>query len=93
VRQALALSYEGEVRLEKTGEKVDALFRCAEDFYLAVWERLLAEYRAAGAAPPVDTARLIARSRRRAKARWPKNMLLVDNWLDILIDKVERTTA
>ncbi len=110
VRQALALSYEGEVRLEKTGEKVDALFHCAEDFYLEVWDRLLADYRAAHVdlfapddppgvihlrarptPPGLATPRLLARSRRRAKARWPKNILLVDNWVDILLDKVERT--
>ncbi len=86
VRCALALSYQGEVRLEKTAEKVDALYRSAEAFYLRVWERLLTESTATA-----DPAPLLARSRRRAKARWPKNVLLVDNWVDILLDKIERT--
>ena len=37
------------------------------------------------------TNRLIQRSRRRGIARWPKGILLTDNWVDILLDKVERT--
>ena len=38
-----------------------------------------------------STSRLMRRSRRRGMARWPKGILLVDNWVDILLDKVERT--
>jgi hypothetical protein len=37
------------------------------------------------------TKKLMSRSRRRGVARWPKGILLTDNWLDILLDKVERT--
>lgn len=116
VRRALALSYEGEVRLEKTEEKVEALYRSAEDFYLRVWKELLADYRGLNRdifhepgeddepgmiylrRSPVarsrmyeDTARLIHSSRRRAKARWPKGIMLMDNWVDVLLAKVERT--
>ena len=116
IHQALALSYEGEVRLEKTDEKVRSLYRSAESFYLQVWARLLAEHRSPGGElavqpqsepapdplffrtvarpagrPPATTRRLIERSRRRARARWPKNIVLVDNWVDILLAKVERT--
>ncbi|MHA1569982.1 MAG: hypothetical protein ACTSXZ_10965 [Alphaproteobacteria bacterium] len=116
VRKALALSYEGEVRLEKTEEKIEALYRAAEDFYLQVWAELLEEYRQNNRdifhepgeedepgiiylrRSPVarsrmfeDTRELIARSRRRAKARWPKGILLVDNWVNILLAKIERT--
>jgi Phosphatidate cytidylyltransferase, mitochondrial len=116
VRAALRLSYDGEVRLEKTEEKVAALFAAAAPFYRQVFGALLAEYRAARADvfhdaqpndPPgvfymrrsvsvraamyEDTRQLIDRSRRRAKARWPKGIILVDNWLDYLLAKVERT--
>ncbi|MBZ0272304.1 hypothetical protein K8I61_09710 [bacterium] len=34
---------------------------------------------------------LLARSRRRAVARWPKGVVLVDDWLEILLAKVKRT--
>lgn len=116
IRRALALSYEGEVRLEKTDEKVEALYRIAEPFYRAIWAHLLEQYRAFDpelfrprlpeddpetyylrrpasqhAAQLRETAALIRRSRRRAKARWPKSILLTDNWVDILLAKVERT--
>jgi len=116
IRRALALSYEGEVRLEKIEEKVDALFNSAADFYRQAWSILLKQYRQnhrdlfheAGehdepgliylrrspsrrASMHRETADLIARSRRRAKLRWPKGMLLVDNWVDILLAKIERT--
>ena len=30
-------------------------------------------------------------SRLRARLRWPKNMFTVDNWLDYMIAKIERT--
>jgi hypothetical protein len=33
----------------------------------------------------------LARSRLRAQLRWPKGMFTVDNWLDYLIRKIERT--
>jgi hypothetical protein len=115
VLQLLALSYEGEVRLEKTEEKAQALFAASEPFYRAVFPPLLAEcarerpelqLQPVAERPDVWTqgrslivragadaaiGRLIQRSRRRARARWPKNILLVDNWVDILLAKVERT--
>jgi hypothetical protein len=116
ILQVLALSYEGEVRLEKTAEKAQALFAAAEPFYRRLWPLLLAECAPARpelrlelpaadapenyrqnrsllirAGADMTTAKLIARSRRRARARWPKNIVLVDNWLDILLAKVERT--
>ena len=33
----------------------------------------------------------IRKSRTRAKLRWPKNMFTVENWLDYIIAKIERT--
>jgi hypothetical protein len=115
ILRALALSYEGEVRLEPSAAKAEALYRAADGFYQTVWSSLLQEYRtahprlfdadadAAGAplrlrrsadqreAMIAATRRLIRRSRMRARARWPKNILLVENWVDILLAKVERT--
>ncbi len=35
--------------------------------------------------------RFLKRSRRRAKLRWPKMIITVDNWMDYLIAKLERT--
>jgi len=37
------------------------------------------------------TDAFIRRSRRLAKARWPKQMLTVDNWLELILAKYERT--
>jgi len=37
------------------------------------------------------TKKLIKKSRMRAKARWPKYMLTVNNWVDYLLSKLERT--
>jgi len=116
IGRALALSYEGEVRLEKTDEKVEALFASAAPFYREVFGIALEQYRrdngdlfhdpqpddppgvyfmrrsvSQRAALHEDTRLLLNRSRRRARARWPKAIVLVDNWLNILLAKVERT--
>ncbi|HEY3352346.1 MAG TPA: hypothetical protein VGQ83_03790 [Polyangia bacterium] len=46
--------------------------------------------------PPADpraarrTAAFLDRSRRREKLRWPKYLVTFDNWLDYLLDKLER---
>lgn len=116
ILRALALSYEGEVRLEKTDEKVQALFESAAPFYRQAFGLALDQFRQNNPElfhePQTDdppgtyfmrrsvslraemheaTRLLLARSRRRARARWPKGILLVDNWLDILLAKIERT--
>jgi len=116
ITQALALSYLGEVRLEKTDEKVAALFAAAPEFYRAAYRVHLDQFCDANpelfharqaedppgtyfmrrsvsqrAALHETTRSLLARSRRRGKMRWFKNILFIDNWLDYLLDKVERT--
>lgn len=116
IRRALALSYEGEIRLEKTEEKVRELYESAAPFYRRIWGTMLADFslrnREIFHEPQPDdepdtfylrrktslharmaepTRRLIRRSRRRAKLRWPKGIILLDNWLDYLLAKVERT--
>jgi len=116
ILKALALSYEAEVRLEKTDEKVRRLFDSAKQFYRHAYSILLAELRDVSpdlfhtpqeddpaesyflrrsvsqrARMHEETRYLIKRSRRRGKLRWPKNIVLVDNWVDPLLEKVERT--
>jgi len=116
IQRALALSYEGEIRLEKTEEKVRELYESSASFYRQIWRAMLENFRLHNRAlfhesQPNDepdtyylrrksslharmiepTDRLIRRSRRRAKLRWPKGIILLDNWLDYLLAKVERT--
>jgi len=116
IRKALALSYEGEVRLEDVERKVESLYQAAPEFYAKIYGELLAEFRAQNREifhepeendPPgmiymrrsprvraelhEPTRDLLRSSRRRAVLRWPKNILLVDNWIDILLAKLERT--
>ncbi len=113
-RAVLALSYEGEVRVEAS-DKVDKIFRSEADHYEEIYgRRILSALRdgsgrravePAGedgsmriALPASETAllartvqRWLARSRRRGKQRWPKYMFLYENWIDYVIDKIERT--
>ncbi len=99
----LGLSYRGEPRVVEPG-KVEGLFLADRDDYRRIG-RLLLETRAATAGgdlyeqpAPTEPARraaerLIARSRRRALLRWPKNMLTFDDWGDYVVRKVERHTG
>jgi hypothetical protein len=100
IRTLLRLSYLGEQRVAEDA-KVEALFAAERDHYRAFYGALLREH---GLAPdgeryqqplPDPAARaateaFLARSRRRGKLRWPKYMVTVDGWLDIIIEKVER---
>ena len=52
--------------------------------------RLLADYDHPGVDKEAVEA-FIRRSRRRAMLRWPKMMITVDNWVDQLLAKLERT--
>lgn len=97
----LGLSYAGETRVAED-DKVAALFRAEPDYYREAFELLLREQPDvartgdAYAQPPPDdaarraTARLLTRSRRRERLRWPKYIVTFDNWLDYLLDKLER---
>ena len=98
----LGLSYRGEPRVVEPG-KVEQLFLADRDAYRRIGDLLL-DTRAAREgdhftqpAPTVEARRaalrLIARSRRRALLRWPKNMLTFDGWGDYVVSKVERHTG
>lgn len=86
-RALLGLSYIGETRVAEV-DKVEAVFRGEETYYLSIVQALLEE--CGGAADGRATDRLLARSRRRERLRWPKYIFTFDNWLDYLLDKLER---
>ncbi len=84
-----SLSYLAEVRVEQG--RVRALYEADRAAHRAVGELLLAACPIA--APRAATGRLIARSRRRAIARWPKALFTFDGWLEYAVRKVERHTG
>jgi Phosphatidate cytidylyltransferase, mitochondrial len=114
-KNLLSLSYRGEVRLEKTDEKVAGLYEAEKAFYDAYLGAVLDEYAhrhrddfrrdddlqpgryalrrttATRAVQYKQMSKLLAKSRRRAKMRWPLAILTVDGWVDILLAKLERT--
>jgi len=84
----LRLSYLGEQRVTEDA-KVRALWEAEREYYGAVFGRLREE--APLTAPDRRrTERFLAKSRRRGRMRWPKYVLTVDGWLDILLDKLQR---
>jgi len=114
-KSLLLLSYLGEVRIEDTKGKVDALYNGFKPFYDQVFEVILRDYKsknrdqfkfdealpegryllrrtpALRAVQFKNLNKLIKRSRTRAKMRWPLMIFTVDNWVDILLAKLERT--
>lgn len=114
-KNLLSLSYRGEIRLEKTDEKVRALYKAHEQFYcrmlggiLALWAKqnrdrfkssedlpdgyyMLRRTPASRSANNQALVKILKRSRRRAKLRWPFQMFTVKGWVDILLAKLERT--
>jgi len=114
-KSLLGLSYLGEVRLEKTQDKVSALYEANQEFYdhcfsqillshsrshrdEFIFDETLADGTYLQRRTPVKRVRqrqflnkLLAKSRRRGKMRWAFMIFTVDNWVDILLAKVERT--
>jgi hypothetical protein len=97
LREVLTISYRGEVRAE-SADKVARLLEAERPFYEEVYRRLLEEH--VGPAPYRQQVsrwrrflarRFLARSRRRMFLRWPKMILTVRNWLDVILAKLERT--
>jgi hypothetical protein len=84
----LRLSYLGEQRVAED-DKVRALYEAERDYYRTIFSLLRAEPPAM-APDRTRTERFLAKSRRRGLCRWPKYVLTVDGWLDILLDKLER---
>ncbi|MFH1263402.1 MAG: hypothetical protein V1495_08200 [Pseudomonadota bacterium] len=103
ILEALRLSYYGDVRVE-AADKIERLFRSDEEFYRTAYRLILhswAEERdGAFFKKPAflretigrfTTRIFLSKSRLRAQLRWPKGMFTVENWLDYLIQKIERT--
>ena len=100
----LGLSYRGEPRVVEPG-KIDRLFAVDPGGYRAVARALLAAQPGVTldgdqvAQPPAlpwaraELRWLIARSRRRAILRIPRNLLTFDGWLDYAVRKIERHTG
>jgi hypothetical protein len=100
LRTLLSLSYLGEQRVAEDA-KVEALLSAEREHYRALYGALLEE---AGLSPqdgiyqqppPSPAARrateaFLGRSRRRGKLRWPKYIVTVDDWLEIILAKIER---
>lgn len=88
IKAVLSISYLGEQRVSE-GSKVEALFAAEADYYRCLFAAL--GDAAVTPAPPEVLSRLLARSRRRSVARWPKYMITFgQTWLDYVLDKVER---
>ena len=105
IRKSLYLSYQGDVRVEAI-DKVDKIMSSEKEYYTQVFGRSLQElgvqkndlglysHPKSKISTMMDKAKFrsfIRKSRTRAKLRWPKNMFTVENWLDYIIAKIERT--
>jgi hypothetical protein len=106
IRLVLDLSYRSERRIEAGEFKAESLFNAAPSYYNKVYslivrqfidEKILVQNQQgklqAGphALAKTQAEKFINQSRTRAKMRWPKMILTVDNWLDQLLAKFERT--
>ncbi|MCI5072998.1 hypothetical protein MRY82_08700 [bacterium] len=103
--KCLALSYEGDVRVEAK-DKVEKLFLAEEKFYLRVYQEILNHFHHQKiiyfdqeqnlitlldkTLLPKKYKRFIFKSKLRAQLRWPKGMLTAKNWLDYVLLKIRR---
>ena len=105
IQKALFLSYQGDVRIEASN-KVLKLMSAEKSYYDEVYSLALEEVGYSVNAEgryTVEKTKLqnfmdqitfndfITTSKLRARGRWPKNMFTVDNWLDYMIAKIDRT--
>jgi len=107
IKAVLRLSYLSETRLEderKIDSLYEAHRQFYEQTYGMLLREMAGKkiirpegeklWRVIGAKLPVgrrELEEILAQSRKRAKARWPKMIITVDNWLDQLLAKLERT--
>jgi len=105
VLQQLGLSYAGEQRVHEP-TKLQALMQGALPYYRRIHTDVLALHGLRFHAPLRQdggyvqgairashrhrTERFLRRSRRRSMLRWPKYILTVDDWVDYLLDKLQR---
>lgn len=106
IKRSLFLSYQGDVRIESP-DKVDRLMNAEKKYYEDIFSTALAEqgYVRADtdtaysidkspmkkAIDQISFKKFISSSKIRAQSRWPKNMFTVDNWLDYILAKIERS--
>ncbi|MEZ4703850.1 MAG: hypothetical protein R3A11_01395 [Bdellovibrionota bacterium] len=100
----LEVSYLGDVRVEASN-KVQRIFEAESEYYLSVVQRLLSLFPNVESSGDqryqqksstlwlgkTCSEMLLFRSRIRSQLRWPKNMFTVDNWIDYLLAKFERS--
>jgi hypothetical protein len=101
---AVAISYASEFRIEAAG-KVEALIASAPDHYERLHRLGLEIAELLGLVRPEGEGRfsnlvtprarrraesLLGRSRRRGLLRWPKHVLTVERWSDVVFQKLER---
>lgn len=102
VRAAVGISYQSEFRIEVPG-KVQALVGAFPDYYRELHGRVLAlavargelaregdRFRHLEPAARAQAGRFLAASRRRALLRWPKVLLTMEHWGEVVLQKVER---
>jgi hypothetical protein len=103
LRASVGISYQSEFRIEVPG-KVEALIDAFPDYYRELYRRVLDVAEARGQVTRVEdgfrsllapAARVRARgflraSRRRALLRWPKVLLTMDHWGEVVLQKAER---
>lgn len=105
IRRSLYLSYQGDVRVEAI-DKVDKIMLAEKVYYEVVFQHALEELglkknelgfytlSKSGLGKKLDDIKFssfIRKSRTRARLRWPKNMFTVEQWLDYILAKIERT--
>ena len=103
----LGLSYMSEQRITEP-TKIKRLLEQHEEHLLELGRHALAlamtrrsdlgevdagYHQAPSASDAARLERLLARSRRRAFARWPKHIVTFDGWLDYLLAKLERNSG
>jgi hypothetical protein len=105
IRRCLFLSYQGDVRVEAM-DKVEKIMLSEKTYYDTIFQLALDDLNMkknelgfyqvskSGFSKKLDRIRFssfIRRSRTRARLRWPKNIFTVDQWIDYIIAKIERT--
>jgi hypothetical protein len=108
IRALLARSFEAEIRPE-TADRIETLTGAQRDSLAPVYDELLQRlehrniiekvgpvYRLAAPVPARERRhweRYFRRSKRRATMRWGKYVLLYDDWLDYVVQKVARRSG
>lgn len=105
IQHALFLSYMGDVRIESS-DKVEKIMGAEKKYYEAIFHEALKDLGVSKNASDeymiqksflkkswdkLRFKKFISASKLRAQGRWPKNMMTVDNWLDYMLAKIERT--